>query len=483
MGTISATVARAAVKRSAALSGDVAAALVGLADASVIFGTGVALFALYVGWQVDLAGSYAAVSAVYAGLCVLFFYLSGLYSLEAIARPGERLARIIAITGGTFLAILAFLFALKISDHFSRVWAFAWVAGSTLTLIGARAVISQYLVRRARSGALSCNIAIVGGGEPGQKLLEHFSGLDDPWNRVVGVFDDRLNRTEAEISGFPLLGNVDTLAAFVRDNRIDEIVVSLPWSAETRILGILDELRLLPVHVSLGPDLAGLHYLSAGYRRIAGVPVLGALRKPIDGWRAILKKTEDCVLGGLLFALASPVMLLTAIAIKLDSPGPVLFRQPRFGFNNKLIDVFKFRTMRADQSDVAGETLTQKNDARITRVGAFLRKTSIDELPQFINVLKGEMSIVGPRPHAVRAKAGDRLYQDVVAEYAARHKVKPGITGWAQVNGWRGETTRDHQILRRVDHDIFYIENWSLALDLKIILKTAWTVLRGDKAY
>jgi exopolysaccharide biosynthesis polyprenyl glycosylphosphotransferase len=178
----------------------------------------------------------------------------------------------------------------------------------------------------------------------------------------------------------------------------------------------------------------------------------------------------------------SPVLACAALAIKLDSRGPVLFRQPRYGFNNQLINVYKFRSMYADKSDHAGSQLTQKNDPRITRIGRFLRRSSLDELPQFFNVLKGEMSIVGPRPHAVQAKAGSKLYEDVVSEYAARHRVKPGITGWAQVNGWRGETNTDEQILQRVDHDLHYINNWSLPLDVWIILLTITTVLKGDKA-
>jgi lipopolysaccharide/colanic/teichoic acid biosynthesis glycosyltransferase len=180
--------------------------------------------------------------------------------------------------------------------------------------------------------------------------------------------------------------------------------------------------------------------------------------------------------------MIAPVMLLIAIAVKLDSPGPVFFRQRRYGFNNQLIEVLKFRTMYNHHRDELGERLASRNDPRVSRVGALLRKTSLDELPQFINVLRGEMSIVGPRPHALMAKAAGVPYQDAVREYAARHRVKPGITGWAQVNGWRGETETLEQIRKRVEHDLYYIENWSLRLDLKIIFLTVFAVISGRHA-
>jgi exopolysaccharide biosynthesis polyprenyl glycosylphosphotransferase len=189
------------------------------------------------------------------------------------------------------------------------------------------------------------------------------------------------------------------------------------------------------------------------------------------------------VLGAAILTLISPLMLAIAIMIKLDSPGPVLFRQKRYGFNNQLIEVFKFRSMFTHMTDHNAEQLTQRNDPRITRLGAFLRRTSLDELPQFLNVVRGEMSIVGPRPHALSAKAGALLYQDAVKYYDARHRVKPGITGWAQVNGWRGETDTVEQIRKRVEHDLYYIEHWSILLDLKIIIRTITGGFTGHHAF
>ena len=197
----------------------------------------------------------------------------------------------------------------------------------------------------------------------------------------------------------------------------------------------------------------------------------------------MLKEIEDRTLAALALIFIAPLLITIAALIKLDSPGPILFRQKRYGFNDRLIEVLKFRTMHHDASDLNAEQLTRRNDPRVTRVGAFLRRTSLDELPQLFNVLRGDMSIVGPRPHALRAKAAGVLYPEAVRNYSARHRVKPGITGWAQVNGWRGETETLEQIAKRVEHDLFYIENWSIALDVKIILRTMIGGFTGRYAY
>ena len=194
--------------------------------------------------------------------------------------------------------------------------------------------------------------------------------------------------------------------------------------------------------------------------------------RPLKGWSAVRKMLFDRLAGGTLLLLASPVLLVIAVMIKLDSRGPVLFRQPRLGFNDGIFTLYKFRSMHAHAMDVMADRLTEREDPRITRVGRYLRRFSLDELPQLWNVVIGNMSLVGPRPHALNAKAADRLYAEVVAGYARRHRVKPGITGWAQVNGWRGETRTDEQIMNRVSHDLYYIENWSLGLDLKILAMT-----------
>jgi exopolysaccharide biosynthesis polyprenyl glycosylphosphotransferase len=220
------------------------------------------------------------------------------------------------------------------------------------------------------------------------------------------------------------------------------------------------------------------------YSYVGGVPVLDMCDKPITDWDVVMKWLFDKIVGGTILLLASPLMLLTAIAIKLDSRGPVFFKQKRYGFNNELIEVYKFRSMYVDQCDATAAKLVQRGDTRVTRVGRFIRKTSLDELPQLINVVfKGNLSLVGPRPHAVHAKAENRLYDEAVDGYFARHRVKPGITGWAQISGWRGETDTQEKIQRRVEHDLYYIENWSVLFDLFILAKTPLALARTENAF
>jgi polysaccharide biosynthesis protein PslA len=212
------------------------------------------------------------------------------------------------------------------------------------------------------------------------------------------------------------------------------------------------------------------------------LPVMTLFERPISGFDQVLKKIEDLLLSGFLILLASPLLLLIAIAVKLDSPGPIFFRQPREGFNNRKFSIWKFRSMRVEEGQTDSIRQAEKGDVRVTRIGRLLRRASLDELPQLFNVLSGEMSLVGPRPHAASTRAGDRLFGDIVATYAARHKVKPGITGWAQVCGWRGETDTEDKLVRRLEHDLYYIENWSVLFDLYVLVRTAPALLSA-RAY
>jgi exopolysaccharide biosynthesis polyprenyl glycosylphosphotransferase len=213
------------------------------------------------------------------------------------------------------------------------------------------------------------------------------------------------------------------------------------------------------------------------------VPLLDIFDKPIRDWDSVAKRIFDIVFSLIAIVLLSPIMLATAIAIKLDSKGPVIFKQKRHGFNNEIIEVLKFRSMYADQSDPLARKVVTKGDPRVTRVGRFIRKTSIDEFPQFFNALRGDLSLVGPRPHAVYAQTQDRMFNDVVEGYFARHRVKPGVTGWAQINGWRGEIDSDDKIKMRTEYDLYYIENWSLWFDLKILFLTPFRLLNTENAY
>ena len=284
--------------------------------------------------------------------------------------------------------------------------------------------------------------------------------------------------------GLPKLGRVDELLEFGRQAEIDMLIVALPMAAERRLVQLLKTLWILPVDIRLSAGASMLRFRPRSYSYVGAVPFLDLFDKPIADWDHVAKACFDRVVGMIALVFAAPVMLAVAAAIKLDSPGPALFRQNRYGFNNELIEVFKFRSMYVDQMDANAVKLATRGDPRITRVGRFIRKTSLDELPQLINVvLRGNLSLVGPRPHAIQAKAADRLYEQVVDGYFARHRVKPGITGWAQVNGWRGETDTPEKLERRVEHDLFYIENWSVIFDIYILLITPFRLLNTENAF
>jgi Undecaprenyl-phosphate glucose phosphotransferase len=280
-----------------------------------------------------------------------------------------------------------------------------------------------------------------------------------------------------------VLGTVDHLVDLIRRDMVDQVIVALPWTADLRLRTVVGKLEKTPVSIRLAPDLAAFSFPNRRFTLVGRLPMMQLFERPISGWSFVMKAMEDRLLAGFLSLALLPLLAMVALAIKIDSPGPVFFRQKRYGFNHNLFDCWKFRTMHHHMADATAEVLTRRNDVRITRVGRLLRKTSLDELPQLINVLKGDMSLVGPRPHATSAKAAGRLYEEAVDAYAGRHRVKPGITGWAQVNGWRGETDTLEKIERRVEYDLFYIEHWSLFFDLKILLRTALVVIGDREAY
>ena len=255
----------------------------------------------------------------------------------------------------------------------------------------------------------------------------------------------------------------------------------MPLSAEKRVLEMLKQLWVLPVDIRLSAHMSKLRFTSKAYSYLGEVAVFDIADRPISDWNLVFKWLFDKIVALVAIILLSPVMLITAIAIKLESKGPVIFKQKRHGFNNELIEIYKFRSMYTDMSDANASKLVTKGDPRVTRVGRIIRKTSIDELPQFFNVLKGELSVVGPRPHALQAKADNKLYYEAVEGYFARHRVKPGVTGWAQINGWRGETDTVDKIMQRVHHDLYYIENWSIFLDLYILFMTPLSLVSKNE--
>ena len=322
-------------------------------------------------------------------------------------------------------------------------------------------------------------VVIVGMNNQGVSLAENigdsaYSGLE-----VRGFFDDRSEVRRHERGQYQLLGKIDELAGYVKKNRIQYIYLSLPMIARPRVLQILDDLKDTTASIYFVPDMFITDLIQGRSDSVCGVNVISVCDTPFRGFNGILKRASDIVLSLIILLLVSPFMVLIAIMVKAGSPGPAIFKQRRYGLDGEQILVYKFRSMAVVEDGGAVEQ-AKKNDRRITKTGSFLRKTSLDELPQFFNVLQGRMSIVGPRPHAV---AHNEMYRTLIKGYMVRHKVRPGITGWAQVNGYRGETETLDKMQARIDYDLDYLRNWSLQLDLYIVLKTIRLVFKDSAAY
>ena len=450
------------------------------ADIALALACAALAYAFWLGGGRGAAAHYAPVVLGAVLLQANLFHFAGLYRFESFTSPGQQIGRLAVAWSLVLLLLIALAFLTKTSDQFSRGWTLIWFASGLVCLIAFRIALHVRIRRWIAEGRLTRNIAIVGAGEHGARLVRHLNGLRGGDTRVVGIFDDRSDRVPDVIEGYPLAGTVDTLLRFARAHRVDQIVVALPWSAEERLLEILQRLRELPVDVRLSPDMIGFRLAHASFGRLGAIPVIDVFRKPLSDWKLLSKDIEDRLLGAAIALFVLPLMLAIAALIKLDSPGPVFFRQKRYGFNNAEFEVWKFRTMRAAAARDVSVPQATRDDPRITALGRFLRRSSLDELPQIFNVLRGDMSLVGPRPHAI---PHNEHYARIIEEYAARHRVRPGITGWAQINGWRGETDTVEKMQKRVEHDIYYIDNWSVGFDLRILAMTAFAVLRGDNAY
>lgn len=406
------------------------------------------------------------------------------YTIASLSRPAHQVAEVAL---ALFLGLCAVAVATMLASAdvaAIRYWALHWFPAAFIVCALERLMLSQILAAWTRAGRMARRTVIVGGGKPTFDLIERLDKSGANAIQILGIFDDRDKyRSPEQIGRYAKLGRFEDLEHFCREQRVDLLIIALPTVAEERILQVLKMLWVLPIDVRIAALGSKLKLRSRAYNYIGDVPFLPVFDKPMSDWSVALKTIEDRGLAALGLLALSPLLALIALAVKLDSRGPVFFRQQRYGFNNEAIGVYKFRSMYVDQCDASASKLVTKGDPRVTRVGAFLRKTSLDELPQLINVLKGELSLVGPRPHAMQAKADGRIYDQVVEGYFARHKVKPGITGWAQVNGWRGETDTVEKIEQRVAHDIHYIENWSMWLDLRILLMTPLALVTTKNAY
>ena len=419
-----------------------------------------------------------------AVLVVLVMQSLNAYRVAALRAPARFAVRIAVAWFGVFAVTFAACLLAKVDVHY-RSWLAHWCLFGAAAIAAERMAMSLITGYLTRTGKLSRRTVLVGGGAAAKQLLQEFSEEGSEDLHIFGIFDDRTDeRSPTVVAGFPKLGNVDDLVEFARTNPLDLVIFTLPISAEQRLLVMLRKLWVLPVDIRLAAHMNKLRFRPRAYSYIGKVPVIDLFDKPLAEWDIVVKTIFDRLVGAFCLLLLAPVMIAVAIAVKLDSRGPVLFRQKRYGFNNELIEVYKFRSMFTNQLDIKADKLVTKNDPRVTRVGRFIRKSSLDELPQLFNVvLKGNLSLVGPRPHAVHAKAANALYDEVVDGYFARHRVRPGITGWAQINGWRGETDTSEKIQKRVECDLFYIENWSIFLDLYVLIMTPIALVTAKNAY
>ncbi len=431
---------------------------------------------------ISVTGVYAAAIVCVCITCTFVFQAINVYNIQAFNTPIRQTPKIWLGLTMVFAVFITSIFFLKAGDGFSRVWLASWYILGLLFLLFFRFAFAAILQQWCREGRIYRRAVIVGGGEEGIDVIQALKSNDNTDIRICGIFDERNDdRVPAIIEGYPKLGNYDELVDFGRQARIDLLIITLPLSAESRLMSVLKKLWVLPVDVRLAAHTTKLRFRPRAYSYIGNVPFIDIFDKPLADWDFVLKWIFDKVIAVAALIGLSPVLLITALAVKFTSKGPVLFRQKRYGFNNELIEIYKFRSMYTDQTDVNASKLVTKDDPRVTPLGRFIRRSSLDELPQLFNVLKGELSLVGPRPHALQAKAASQHYHDVVDGYFARHRVKPGITGWAQIHGWRGETDTEEKIQKRVEHDLYYIENWSIFLDLYILIKTPFSLLFKNK--
>jgi Undecaprenyl-phosphate glucose phosphotransferase len=464
------------------ISSNVLPGLVVAMDSAAILLTAIIFHDIFVGDFFDASEIYIAATVFIWLSSLMLMNFGGLYKFDAILRPLAFIDEFLLAFATAFLFLLAAAFSIKITETFSRLWIGSFVFGACAATLGVH--LCTAIVMRQMGNALlfTRHVVVAGEGNQVRVLLAHLEKFPSRFVTVLGLFADRSSDHKTEFGRFSVLGQLDEVQNFVRANAVDDVILALPWSSDQQISTLLDRLRDLPVNVYLSADLVGFRL---AFRQppdhFGDVPLVEIMGRPLAGWGEVRKAVLDYGLGSVLTLLLLPVMALIAIAIKLDSRGPVLFSQERYGFVNRVFIINKFRSMRHEQTPAPAKTVqATRTDPRVTRVGRFLRRTSLDELPQLFNVLNGTMSLVGPRPHTIDH---NQEYSRMIRGYFARHRVKPGITGWAQVNGLRGETKALDAMEARIRFDIYYVENWSLLFDLQILARTPLVLLSRRNAY
>ncbi|WP_407061638.1 undecaprenyl-phosphate glucose phosphotransferase [Aureimonas sp. SK2] len=453
--------------------------LFGLGEFVLLLGLGLAALTLLAPAATPLLALPFALAATAA-----LAFLHGYEPSQLRSQRRQALRLVISLGSGALVSLGITMWAGDLDAALMTAVA-SQTAASLATLTIGRRVLAGRIRVWSRTGRLERRVVLVGGGGAAERFIRQLETFPDSDIRICGIFDDREDdRSPPIVAGYPKLGTIAELTEFARIAKIDMLVVTLPLSAEARILQILKELWVLPLDIRISALSQNLRFRSRSYSYMGDVPMLDVMDRPIADWNKVAKRGFDLLFGIAALVAFSPLMLLTAAAIKLDTPGPVFFRQKRHGFNNEEILVWKFRSLRHDMADPTARKLVTKGDPRVTRVGRFIRRSSIDELPQLFNVLIGNLSLVGPRPHAVHARSSAHVtFTEIVDGYFGRHKVKPGITGYAQLRGWRGEIDDDVKLQKRFEHDLYYIENWSLLFDLYILFATPFSLFRKEGAY
>lgn len=411
------------------------------------------------------------------------FFGANLYQFNVLRDPWQA-GRRIALRWTLLFLVLAGLASL---DDYrgldSRLWFAVFFAGGLIGLVGGRLLIAALIRTLLVRGYFTSSAAVIGFNPLTERLIERLNENNAPI-RVVGIYDDGMSGETGSMRGVALRGDLDDLLACARRGTIDTAIITLPMAELAEIDRIVGRLKSQAISVRLLPGpigLTALHPLKDDASDMFGMQMIALVDHPISELAFLAKGLVDRLGAAIILLMVSPLLLACAVGVRFNSTGPIFFRQKRVGYKGNEFYIYKFRTMHVtDQPNIS---LTARNDSRIFKFGSLLRRTSIDELPQLFNVLKGEMSLVGPRPHMPEARAAGRLYYEAVNDYSARHRVKPGITGWAQINGWRGPTETIEQIERRIEHDIYYINNWSLGLDFMILLKTSIVGFGGRNAF
>lgn len=411
---------------------------------------------------------------------LVIMQMLGAYRLRNLGARSTQALCLLGAGALTLLTITALFFFLKAGVEFSRIWLLLWVSGTTVLLVTGRLLFTRWLRRQMQKGAFLRHVVLFGDSASIEQFLHHLHKFELKTSEFVGVFlPEGDTSKKRKIAGLPVLGRGKQIQKYARENpQLDDVLVTM--NMDENGADILELLQTLPCNVKyvLAEAFSGKNIVGGEF--VGDRPVVTVFRRAVEGRAVRLKRTEDVVLGSVLLIPLLPVMVLVALILRIEGHKSVIFTQARGGFQGNSFTMYKFRSMKGE--DKKGRRVKQatQNDPRITPFGRILRKTSLDELPQIFNVLKGDMSLIGPRPHAL---SHDNQYRKLVAGYAARNRIKPGMTGWAQVNGWRGETDTLDKMARRVEHDIYYIENWSLWLDAKILVLTALVVFFHKNAY